>query len=102
MQVIIYRLLLVAFLDADVFRLFEDRNSLNFWTRPSEKQNKESAEDKKERVAAQIDKSREFATISFSTLRVEVSLLARVTLVSQSVTCSAHGFCQHGIAQNPL
>jgi hypothetical protein len=48
-------------LDADEYRLFEDRNSLNFCARPSEKlhnmSNKESAEDKKERVAVPIDKS---------------------------------------------
>jgi hypothetical protein len=60
-QVIFYWLLLGAFLDADVCRLFDDRNSLNFRARPSEKllnmSNKESAEDKKERVAAPIDKS---------------------------------------------
>jgi hypothetical protein len=51
----------MKFLDAVVLRLFEDRNSLNFRARPSEKllnmSNKESAEDKKERVAAPIDKS---------------------------------------------
>jgi hypothetical protein len=48
-------------LDADEYRRFEDRNSLNFRSRPSEKllnmSNKESAEDEKELVAAQIDKS---------------------------------------------
>jgi hypothetical protein len=51
----------MIFFDSVVLRLFVDRNSLNFRARPSEKlhnmSNKESAEDKMERVSAQIDKS---------------------------------------------